>query len=128
MLFSEYLYESTLDDSKKEKYKKWKELINMSPSEIERFYNSEDGKVAGLSKKDASAHGISRGRDSAKAIIRMLRKKVTEWTSNDWQWCGKQISFISRMKGNAGALRDKDGNPTRKLLSLKIWGHNPEKK
>jgi hypothetical protein len=31
------------------------------------------------------------------------------------------------MKGNDGPLYDAKGNPTRKLLSLKIWGHNPSK-
>ena len=44
-----------------------------------------------------------------------------------YEWANKQISFISRMKGAKGPLRDDKGEPTRKLLALKIWGHNPEK-
>jgi len=31
-----------------ETYKKWKSLVNMSKSELENFYNSEEGKEAGL--------------------------------------------------------------------------------
>jgi hypothetical protein len=115
-------------DEREEKYKKWKELINMSPSEIQKFLDSEDGKKAGLSQKEASKEKIKMGRDSARAIIRMLKRPRDKWTDNDWEWMNRQISFISRMKGVKGKLRDKDGNPTRKLLALKVWGHNPEKK
>lgn len=116
-----------MTEEQKEKYKKWKELVNMTPSELQKFLDSEDGKVAGLSRKEASDEGIRRGRDSAKAILRMKSKKVDDWNASDWEWCGRQISFISRMSGNKGSLRDKDGKPTRLLLSLKVWGNNPEK-
>jgi RimK family alpha-L-glutamate ligase len=125
------VYES-LDSEKEEKYKKWKELVNMGPKELEKFIDSEEGQEAGLSRKEAGDAGssggkITSGRDSARAIVRMLQKKKEDWTSNDWEWVGKQISFISRMKGNEGPNRDDKGRPTRKLLSLKIWGHDPEK-
>ena len=132
MRFKEYLLQeskkNTPEDKLKEKYKRWKELINMSPSEIESFLESPDGKVAGLSRSEASKKGISSGRDSARAIVRMLRKNFEEWTSKDFEWMNKQISFISRMKGSKGALKDSKGEPTRKLLALKLWGHNPLKK
>jgi hypothetical protein len=108
-----------------EKYKRWKELVNMSPSQIKAFLDSEDGEEAGISKKTASKLKISRGRDSARAIIRMLEKGRENWDANDLKWMNKQISFISRMKGNPGPLYDKDGNKTRKHTSLLVWGHNP---
>ena len=50
-----------------------------------------------------------------------------EWTPTMWDWANRQISFISRMKGNKGGLYDDKGNKTRKHTSLLIWGHNPEK-
>lgn len=120
-------------DQKKEKYKKWKSLINMSAAELQSFYDSQEGKKAGINKKKASELKIKRGRDSALAIIRMLKngssyeKAIKNWSANDWTWAGRQISFISRMKGASGKLRDENKKPTRKLLALKIWGHNPEK-
>lgn len=117
-----------LTDEQKETYKTWKQLVNMSATELQRFYDSTDGKEAGLSKDEAKDEGISRGRDSAKAIIRMKSKKVEDWNSTDWEWAKKQNSFISRMKGMKGALYDDKGNKTRKHTSLLIWGHNPEKK
>ena len=113
-------------------YKKWSKLINMGAKELQAFIDSDDGKEAGLSRKESGKAGtggkkITSGRDSARAIVRLLGKKKEDWESRDWDWANKQISFISRMKGSAGPLRDEKGRPTRKLLALKIWGYNPEK-
>lgn len=119
-----------LKESKEDKlddlYKEWQKLINMSSNEIQKFLDSDEGKEAGLSQKEAKGK-IKRGRDSGRAIIRMLGRKKSEWTDNDWEWAKRQVNFINRMLGNKGKLRDEKGNRTRKTTSLMIWGHNPEK-
>jgi hypothetical protein len=115
------------DEEKGETYKKWKSLVNMSKSELERFYNSEEGKVAGLSASEAKKQGIDSGRESARWIMKMKSTPVGKWTPAMWRWAKKQISFISRMSGNKGKLYDEKGRKTRKHLSLLIWGNNPEK-
>lgn len=111
----------------KELYKKWKSLVNMTPSELKAFMETEEGKEAGLSRSEARAQGIKSGQDSAKAILRMKEKPVDEWNETDWEWCKTQISFISRMRGVKGPLF-KDGEKTPKHTALLIWGHNPNKK
>jgi hypothetical protein len=116
------------DENKKEIYKKWKSLINMSKSELEKFYNSEEGKVAGLTPQQAKSQGIDSGRESARWIMKMKSTSVKDWTPTMWKWAKKQISFVSRMSGNKGPLYDEKGNKTRKHTSLLIWGHNPKKK
>lgn len=112
----------------KETYQKWKLLVNMSKSELEKFYNSPEGKIAGLTASEANEKGISSGRQSARWIIKMKDTPVSEWTPAMWKWANKQISFISRMSGNKGPLFDIKGNKTRKYISLLIWGNNPLKK
>lgn len=114
-------------EDKKKTYEKWKSLVNMSYSEIEKFYNSKEGKEAGLSSSEANAQGISSGRESARMIMKMKKTPVKEWTDTMWKWANKQISFISRMSGMKGDLYDDKGNKTRKHTSLLIWGHNPKK-
>jgi hypothetical protein len=114
-------------DENKETYAKWKKLVNMSYSELNRFYNSEEGKKAGLTPSQASAQGIDSGRESARWILKMKKTPKSEWTPQMWKWAKKQISFISRMSGNKGKLYDDKGRKTRKYLSLLIWGNNPEK-
>lgn len=117
---------------RQELYKKWRELINMSASSIESFKKSQTEKgrkdpkkYPGLKPKAAAKIGISSGVQSAEWIAKMKKTPVKDWTPEMWKWAGKQVSFVSRMLGNAGPLRDENGEPTRKLLSLKIWGHNP---
>jgi hypothetical protein len=120
-------YIQEITDQEKEKYKKWKSLVNMSAGELKTFMDSEDGKKAGLSKEEASKQGIKSGRESAKWIIKMKNTDVDNWTPEMWKWCGRQISFISRMKNAKGPLYDDKKNKTRKHLALLIWGHDPTK-
>jgi RimK family alpha-L-glutamate ligase len=129
----ERLGEEKSEEEKSALYKEWQKLVNMSGKEIESFLDSDEGEEAGLSRKEAGKAGasggkITSGRDSARAIIRMLDTPKEKWTPNDWKWAGKQVNFINRMKGAKGAMRDEKGRPTRKLLALKVWGYNPEKK
>lgn len=120
------------DEEKDGIYKEWSKLVNMSAKELSDFIDSEEGEEAGLSRKESGKAGasggkIKSGRDSARAIVRMLERKKDSWNDNDWEWAKRQINFINRMKGAKGSMREPDGKPTRKLLALKIWGHNPEK-
>ena len=120
-----------LTDEQKQLYSIWKKLINMSASEIEKFLDSDEGKAAGLSRQEARTAGaggkkIKSGRDSARAIIRMLETKKEDWTENDWAWAKRQVSFLKRMLGVKAPLM-KDDKKTRKTLALMVWGHNPLK-
>ena len=115
------------DVDTKQPYAKWKGLVNMSKSELKEFYDSKEGKEAGLKASEAKAQGIDSGRESARWIYKMKSTPVAEWTPAMWKWANKQISFISRMKGVKGKLYDDKGNKTRKHTALLIWGHNPEK-
>lgn len=116
------------NEEKDDIYSRWKNLINMSYSELEKFYNSEEGREAGLSNKEANKLGIDSGRESARWIMKMKKTNKSEWTPSMWRWAKKQISFVSRMKGNKGGLYNEKGEKTRKHTSLLIWGHNPNKK
>lgn len=123
---------------KREIRKRWLELVNMTHTELQRFYDSDLGnKRAGLSRDEAKAEGISSGRDSALAIIKMKQTPVKDWhktRSKDrargimldfWQWAQKQINFNTRHRAMRGAYLDDKGRPKRKLLGLWIWGHDP---
>lgn len=117
----------SISEKEEETYKQWKTLVNMSKSELQEFYNSKEGKKAGLSSSEASKLGIDNGRASARWIIKMKDIPFVSWSPTMWKWAKKQISFIKRMSGNKGSLYDENGSKTRKHTSLLIWGHNPEK-
>lgn len=121
------------DDDKWELWAEWYRLVNMSESELKNFYDSEEGKEAGLSSKEADKEGIDYGRESARWLMKMIPKGQSwksaneNWTDKMWKWAGKQVSFISRMSGVEGPLFDENDKKTRKHTSLLIWGHNPKK-
>jgi len=115
------------DDEKNELYQEWNDLVNMSSSELQKYYDSEEGKSSGLSAAEAKKLSIKSGRESARWIIKMKETPVSEWTSEMWQWAKRQVSFIKRMKGVKGDLYDDKNQKTRKHKALLIWGHNPEK-
>jgi hypothetical protein len=112
----------------KEYHEEWKKLVNMTGHEVDKFSKSPCGKQAGLSRKEASEQKTRSGRDSAKAIVRMKRKGVTNWNKNDWEWCKAQVDFLNRFLNKQNKPRYPlwhNGIPTRYLLALLTWGHNP---
>jgi hypothetical protein len=118
-------------------WKTWRKLINMSLKELENFYNSEEGKDAGMKQSDADKAGIDSGRESARMIMKMLPHGASfsaaeeHWTPTMWKWARKQNSFNSRMRGMrkrmVGNPFERDGKMTRWLKSMLIWGHDPRK-
>jgi hypothetical protein len=118
-------------------WSKWNTLVNMTPKELKSFYDSDEGKEAGMKQSDANKAGIDSGRESARMLLKMIPigttfdKALKNWTPTMWEWCKKQNSFISRMKGMrsrmVGNPFERDGKKTRWLLSLLIWGHDPRK-
>ena len=113
---------------KKVVYDKWKRLVNMTYTELSRYYHSKDGKESGLTKEEADKQGISSGRESCEWILKMKKTSYKNWTDEMWKWANKQISFISRMSGVQGELTDAKGKKTPKYKALMIWGNNPKKK
>ncbi len=98
----------------------------MSPLEIEQFLQSDYGKIAGISKEKARRENLRRGQDSARAIIRMMKKPMSNWTKSDWQWAMAQKRFLQSKK-NQGHPLYKNGKPTRHYLELLVWGYDPLK-
>lgn len=132
----ELLNEELTETEKKrrqELYARWRELVNTSAESLEKWLDrqlelakKDPEKFPGMKQSVASKMGINTGRQSAKWILKMKRTPVEEWTPEMWKWAGKQVSFISRMRGVEGPLYDEKGEPTRKLLALKVWGHDPK--
>jgi len=66
--------------------------------------------------KNPSGGLNAKGRASAKAEGMNLKPPVKTGDNP------RRASFLARMSGNDGPERDKDGKPTRLLLSLQAWG------
>ena len=113
---------------KKLVFDKWRKLVNMTYTELSRYYHSKDGQTSGLTESEAKSQGISFGRESAEWILKMKKTNWRKWSDDMWKWANKQISFISRMSGMQGNLTDEKGKKTPKYKALLIWGNDPKKK
>lgn len=141
MLFEQFM--SNLNEAEdrtaepdEEVWKSWKELVNMTPAQIKQFRDGA-GKDAGLTQKEAEKAGdIDTGKESAEMLIKMIPSGKTfeaakkNWTPSMWFWAGKQVSFNSRMIGAKKNMKApyfyRNGEMTRWLKSLLIWGHIPD--
>ena len=103
-------------DKLDEVYGAWRELVNMSASELESWSNNECSRKASL---DPAA--------VIKRNLRLLRTKKGDWTSQDIKDANRAISFISRMRGMEQGEPAVKGCPSKRDISLKNWAYDPSK-
>lgn len=118
-------------------WKLWRSLINMTPKELQAFYDSPEAKGTGLTKEEQAKEDLKTAREACRMVMKMLpdsdtfEKTKEKWTPFMWYWARKHNSYISRMRGMrkkmVGDPFEKDGKPTKWMLSLKIWGNDPRK-
>lgn len=100
-------------------YEEFNKLVNMSPSEIESWLDSEESKEVGQVKEGNSE---SQGRKSARKIVRIKRTKKDDLTEDDYSHMGKVVSYIKR---HLAQEPEGDNSETPWRYSLKNWGHEP---
>ncbi|QKZ14651.1 DUF3140 domain-containing protein [Spirosoma sp. KUDC1026] len=112
---------TTLDDQeKKDVRQEFDELVNMTPSAIEKWLDTDESKAVGQKKGD---NDESTGHKSGEKIITIKKKKVSELTDDDYAHMRKVISYIRRHS----AQEPKDPKGSNWEYSLKNWGHDPSK-
>lgn len=102
-------------------YQRFKELVNMTPAEIEKWLATDESEKVGQDSGD----GESIGRKSARRIIEIQHTKKADLTDDDYEHMGKVVSYISR---HSAQKPTHDVETSNWLYSLKNWGHDPQKK
>lgn len=106
------------EEEKKEVLDAFNELVNMSPSELEKWLKTEESKSVGWDSGD----GESVGHKSGEKIIQIKQKKRADLTNPDFEHMRKVVGYIKRHS----AQRPKEVKGSNWEYSLKNWGHNPE--
>ena len=101
----------------KEIYTHFKELVNMTASQLEKWLQTAESKHTGQDSGDGEAIGHKSG----KQIVDILHKKQTELTADDYHQMQRVISYISRHKAQKP---DGDLSETKWNYSLKNWGYD----
>lgn len=100
-------------------YQEFKELVNMGPTAIEHWLETDESQEVGFVRDGANE---SQGRKSAKKIIEIKRKHKADLTEDDYDHMSKVISYIKR---HLAQRPHKDIEETPWRYSLKNWGHEP---
>ena len=108
------------DNDDAETYKEFKEAVNMTRKQLEKWLETDDSKNVGR-KKDREE---SVGHGSGRKIVAILGKKKAELDKDDYKHMRKVVGYIQRHKAQEP---DGDTKQTRWRYSLKNWGHDPEK-
>jgi len=111
----------TLDDKEKKQVEhEFKDVVNMSASQIEKWLQTDESKSVGQ-KKDGDSESV--GHKSGEKIIEILSKKASEFSDDDYAHMRKVISYVKR---HSAQQPDKvEGSNWE--YSLKNWGHDPTK-
>ncbi|UOR04693.1 DUF3140 domain-containing protein [Hymenobacter aerilatus] len=101
-------------------YKQFKDQVNMTASELEKWLKTDESKEVGQDSGD----GKSIGQKSGEHIIKILHKKKADLTDDDYAHMHKVHSYISR---HSAQVPEKDKEHSRWRYSLMNWGHDPMK-
>lgn len=107
-----------MSKSKDTTYSEFYDLVNMTPSELEDWLETEDSKSVGQDSGDGEAVGHKSG----KQIISIKRTKKDQLNEDQLDHMRKVIGYIKRHKAQKP---DSDIKNSDWRYSLKNWGHDP---
>ena len=118
-------------------FAKFDEYVNMTPSEMASFWQSEEANKVSQTPEQAFRTGGLAGKAVTKQVARLISKAakyrgqlkvLPPWTEDEWRLCGSIVRVIVRQFYNIGDFKDELGNETPKSLALKYWGFNSNKR
>ena len=114
----------TEDDQ--ETYAAFQEAVNMAPSALEAFLQTEDSQRVGWKGTDGKGDGESVGHASGRRIVEIKRTAKAELTADDYAHMRKVVGYVHRHLAQGGPAEDKAHSDWR--YSLMNWGHDPLQK
>jgi len=92
----------------------------MTAAELENWLESDESKAVGQKEGDTE----STGHESGRRIVRILRKRKTDLSTEDHEHMRKVVGYVHRHLAQQPSGDVKD---TRWRYSLMNWGHDPLK-
>jgi len=106
------------DKSRDQIWDEWQDGVNMSPSELEDWLETDESKSVGDSDGSEST-----GHKSGRRIVDIKRTNKDDLSESDWDHMAEVVAYINRHCAQA------PDNPegSNWAASLKNWGHDPMK-
>ena len=108
-------------DETQQTYDDFREAVNMSPAELEKWLGTDASKAVGTTEDGA---GESVGHASGRRIVEIRRTKKDDLTPADVAHMAKVAGYVHR---HMAQRPDGDVTETRWRSSLMNWGHDPLK-
>jgi Protein of unknown function (DUF3140) len=109
-------------DDHEEIRRKFHEVVNMTPEEIEEWLETAESRKVGL-KRDG---GESVGHASGRRIVGILRTREADLDGGDYAHMRKVVGFVARHRAQ-GPHEEYRIPTSRWRYSLMNWGHDPLK-
>ena len=116
-----------MTDDAHDTQKQFREVVNMSPAELEGWLETEDSRSVGWAdggNKSGPDGPEATGHKEGRMIVAIRRKKASELTEDDLAHMRKVVGYVHR---HLAQRPSGDTTHTRWRYSLKNWGHDPEK-
>ena len=114
------------DDKHAEIYDDFKELVNMTASQLIKWLETDESKEVGWKGEDGKDDNKeSVGHKSGEKIVEILHKKKADLADDDYKHMQKVVSYIRRH--SAQKPKSDDVEHSNWTYSLKNWGHDPGK-
>lgn len=101
------------------RYEDYVRVVNMTYDELNEWAKSECSRLASLDRSPIERN------------LELLSTPKSEWTEKHFEWAGKTIAFVNRMRENSAGdlLIDSEGNEcgSKRTISLKNWAFDPNK-
>lgn len=109
------------DSNHQEIWDEFRSLVNMTPSELENWLDSDESKAVGQKSEDG---GESVGHKSGHTIIEIKHTKKADLSDDQWAHMQKVVGYIKR---HSKQKPKGDISDTNWRYSLMNWGHDPLK-
>lgn len=107
------------DDAKLQVRKEFRDAVNMPPSELENWLETDESKSVG--QNDDSGESV--GHHSGRRIVQIKRTNVDDLSDEDYAHMRKVVGYVHRHLAQGGPADDVEQSRWR--YSLMNWGHDP---
>lgn len=109
------------DDERRQTIKDFKQAVNMTPSQLEKWLATEDSQRVG--QKDGNGESV--GHQSGRRIVELLHRHASDLSDDDVAHMRKVVGYIHRHLAQGPTKQNPANSDWR--YSLMNWGHDPEK-
>jgi hypothetical protein len=106
----------------------FREAVNMTPKELEEWLGTEDSRSVGWTgegRKDSAGGQESKGHESGREIVRLLRTGRADRSDDDRAQMERVVGYVHRHLAQRPTKEDVETSRWR--YSLMNWGHDPLK-